>query len=98
MVYIQIVPIDYCSGQTAGKKVTGCGEKMKTLTIKLYDNVEELSKAGIAVPEDIPISNDDFELDIVMLAEIYELIQVDRNGDDITLHYLDSGVPNSELS
>ena len=76
----------------------GCDEKMKTLTIKLYDNVEELSKAGIAVPEDIPISNEDFELDIVMFAEIYELIQVERIGDDITLHYLDSGVPNSELS
>ena len=71
---------------------------MKTLTIKLYDNVEELSKAGIVAPEDIPINDNDFEWDIVMFAEIYELIQVDRNGDDITLHYLDSGVPKSELS
>jgi hypothetical protein len=71
---------------------------MRTVTIKLYRDAEELSKAGIIVPEDIPISDNDFELDILMFAEIYELVQVDRNGDDITLHYLDSGVPKSEIS
>jgi hypothetical protein len=94
------VPIDYCSRQTAEKKAADMDvvKKMKTLTIKLYDNVEELSKAGIVAPEDIPISDNDFEWDIVMFAEIYELIQVDRNGDEITLHHLDSGVPKSELS
>jgi len=94
-----MVPIDYCSIQAAGKKAT-CMDmlrKMKTLTIKLYGNAEELSKTGIVVPEDIPISDNDFEWDIVVFAEVYELIQVDLNGDDITLHYLDSGVPKSEL-
>ncbi|MDW5550458.1 hypothetical protein [Methanosarcina sp.] len=48
-------------------------------------------------PEDIPISDNDFEWDIVVFAEVYELIQVDLNGDDITLNYLDRGVPKSEL-
>ncbi|AKB78111.1 hypothetical protein MSHOH_1628 [Methanosarcina horonobensis HB-1 = JCM 15518] len=71
---------------------------MRAVTIKLYNDAEELSKAGIIVPEDVPISDNDFELDILMFAEIYELVQVDRNGDDITLHYLDSGVPRSEIS